>query len=532
VAVNGGSAHVIVIGAGVAGLGGALALSRAGHQVTLIERDATPLPADPDAAFEWDRRGAPQVRHSHALLARLRNLLRDRYPDVLASLLEAGATEIHFAENLPPEITDRDARPGDDDLVAIACRRTTFEWVLRRAVLASADVTLLDGTVAESLQTAPADRAGAPPVVTGVNVAQAGQNLRLLSADLVIAAVGRRSAVPRLLSHIGVDPSGRSEDTGIIYLSRFYRLRPEAEPPPDTGPIGGDLGYLKYAVFQGDNRSFSVTFAVGTHDDELRVLLVEADGFDRAARALSATAAWVEPDRAEAITEVHVMGGLLNRRLDFVDDGGEPIVLGFHAIGDAHTCTNPLYGRGCSLAMVQATLLADALTDHPDDPRARAQAYETASEREVRPWYAAAVAQDRMNKETGHENGRETGRKDARFGDVLRDGLAPALRTDARVFRAFVRTFNLLDPPDTLVTDPDIVGRILAAYEQRHQRPPEPPLGPRRAELVDQLSLAGSDQPDQPPATACMIETVPPSGTGVPSPSMNRTSSSSTNTLT
>lgn len=488
--VEGRNAHVIVIGAGVAGLGSALTLSRAGHQVTLIERDATPLPADPDAAFEWDRRGAPQVRHSHALLARLRNLLRDRFPDVLAALLEAGATEINFTENLPPEITDRDARPGDDDLVAIACRRTTFEWVLRRAVLAAADVTLLDGAVVESLHTAPGDRAGGPPIVTGVNVAQAGQPVQVLSADLVVAAVGRRSAIPRLLSHIGVDPVGRSEDTGIIYLSRFYRLRSEAEPPPVTGPIGGDLGYLKYAVFQGDNRTFSVTFAVRTHDEELRRLLAEPDGFDRATRALPATAAWVEPDRAEAITEVHIMGGLLNRRLDFIDDASQPIVLGFHAVGDAHTCTNPLYGRGCSLAMVQATLLADALADHPDDPVARAQAYETASEHEVRPWYNAAIAQDRLTSETGHENGRETGRNDARFGDLMRDGLAPALRTDATVFRAFVRTFNLLDAPDALVTDADIVGRILAAYQERDQRPPEVPLGPPRAELVDQLTPA------------------------------------------
>ena len=30
----------------------------------------------------------------------------------------------------------------------------------------------------------------------------------------------------------------------------------------------------------------------------------------------------------------------------FVDDDGEPTILGFHAVGDAHTCTNPLYGRG------------------------------------------------------------------------------------------------------------------------------------------------------------------------------------------
>src|SRR3954468_17333238 len=105
--MTGPGKQVIVIGAGVAGLGSALALARAGHQVTVIERDATPLPADPDAAFWWDRRGAPQVRHSHALLARLRNLLRDRYPHVLATPLGAGARELRFTETLPDQIDDR-----------------------------------------------------------------------------------------------------------------------------------------------------------------------------------------------------------------------------------------------------------------------------------------------------------------------------------------------------------------------------------------------------------------------------------------
>ena len=122
----------------MAGLGTALACARDGHHVTILERDATPMPETADAAFEWQRRGAPQVRHSHAFLARMRNLLRDRAPDVLESLFAAGATEIPFTEDLPPTLTDRSARPGDEDLVALACRRTTFEWVLRRAVLAQA----------------------------------------------------------------------------------------------------------------------------------------------------------------------------------------------------------------------------------------------------------------------------------------------------------------------------------------------------------------------------------------------------------
>src|SRR5687768_9110914 len=105
--------RVVVVGAGVAGLGTALALGRRGHEVTVLERDHTPLPKDPDEAFRWDRRGAPQVRHSHAFLARLRNLLRDRHPDVLELLLDAGATELRFTEKLPETLTDRSPRPGD-----------------------------------------------------------------------------------------------------------------------------------------------------------------------------------------------------------------------------------------------------------------------------------------------------------------------------------------------------------------------------------------------------------------------------------
>lgn len=392
--MDGEGLHAAVVGAGVGGLATALALSRDGHRVTVIERDATPLPPDADAAFDWDRRGAPQVRHSHALLARLRNLLRDRYPDVLQQLLDAGATEIRFGEMLPETIDDRSPQPGDEDLVALACRRTTFEWVLRRTVLELPSVSLVHGHGVDALLTS-GDGESGRPLVTGVVL----ENGERLHADLVVAAVGRRSAVPRWLGDLGVVLDETEEDTGIVYLSRFYRLRDGAAYPEAAGPIGGDLGYLKYGVFQGDNRTFSVTLAVRTHDDELRKLLLDPDLFDLAARNLTATAPWVDDDRSTAITPVHVMGGLLNRRLQFTDEHGEPLVLGFHALGDAHTCTNPLYGRGCSLATVQATLLTDAIAEAGDDVAARGRLYEAACEREVLPWYRAAVNQDRLARD-------------------------------------------------------------------------------------------------------------------------------------
>ena len=142
--------NVVVIGGGVAGLATALHLGRAGHDVTVIERDDTPMPATADEAFEWNRRGAPQVRHSHAFLARLRNLLRDHQPDILEALLAEGATEMRFGDGVPPEM-EFAPEPGDDDLVMIACRRTTFEWVLRRAALAEANVTIRTGVAAIGL---------------------------------------------------------------------------------------------------------------------------------------------------------------------------------------------------------------------------------------------------------------------------------------------------------------------------------------------------------------------------------------------
>ncbi|HEY2813935.1 MAG TPA: FAD-binding protein [Acidimicrobiales bacterium] len=476
--------RTLVIGAGVAGLGSALALSRQGHEVVVLERDRTPLPHDPDEAFEWDRRGAPQVRHSHALLARLRNLLRDRYPDVLERLHEAGATEWPLTANLPETLDDRTPKPGDDDLVMLACRRTTFEWVLRRTVLEAPHVSLLDGVVVNSLLTSDGSVHGEHATVDGAHATVDGV-ATTFEADLVIAANGRRGDVPAWLADAGVHIEETVEDTGIIYLSRFYRLRDGKDVPEQAGPIGGDLGYLKYATFIGDNRTFSVTFATPVGDDELRSRLLDPATFEQAARLLPATRPWLEDDRADSITPVHVMAKLLNRIRRFTDESGEPLVRGFAAVGDAHTCTNPLYGRGCSLAMVQATLLADALAQSPDDLVAAVAAYERASTEEVEPWYHAAVMSDRENRSPA--SGDESDPR-AFMRGVLREGLAPAMRTDQAVLRAFLRTFNLLTTPDALMRDGDLITKIVAVYNDRDNRPAEPELGPAtREELLQSL---------------------------------------------
>jgi len=460
----------------MAGLGTALACARDGHDVTILERDATPMPESADAAFWWERRGAPQVRHSHAFLARAHNLLRDRAPDVLADLLEAGATEMPFTAALPPTLTDQLPRPGDEDLVALACRRTTFEWVLRRAVLAQPGVELRDGIAVEHLDAVPGD----PPRVVGV----AG-----LDADLVVDARGPRSSSDSWLAAIGATPVVEElHESGIVYLSRFYRLTGAAadRPAPNTAAV--DLGYLKYAVFVGDRDTFSITYAVDAHDDELRRTLAQPDAFEAATRPLVAAAPWRAPGVSEPITDVHIMAGLRNRYRPLLVDG-TPIVHGYLAVGDASMCTNPLYGRGCSLALVHAFGLADALHAHGADLDTLAREFASFTERELVPWFRSAVAQDEQARmqATGEELPPEDPR--AFVQEIFRDGLLPALRTSPIVFRAFLRWFNLLSTPDALMNDPEIVNEVLAAYQDRANRPAPESFGPGdRAEFVAQLA--------------------------------------------
>ena len=64
---------VLVIGAGVAGLGTALALGRDGHRVTVLERDSEGPPASAHEAWDhWQRKGVNQFHMLHFFLPRFR----------------------------------------------------------------------------------------------------------------------------------------------------------------------------------------------------------------------------------------------------------------------------------------------------------------------------------------------------------------------------------------------------------------------------------------------------------------------------
>ncbi len=471
--------QAIVIGGGITGLATALVLGRRGVGVTLLERDPAPGVPEVDEAFHaWDRAGVPQIRHSHVFLGRLRNLLRDRHPDVLAALLDAGAREYRLTEVPPPALRPLPPEPGDDDLVVLGCRRTTFEWVLRAVVTAQPGVTIVPEAVVTGLV---ADR---PPMprVRGVHVRVAGVE-QTMTADLVVDASGRRSSCAAWLEGIGAwPPEEETESSGIAYYTRFWRLRPGAvEPAPGTQPTASDWKWVKFAIFPADHRTFSITLAAPLSIPRMKVLS-RPGAFDEMVRHIPGLAPWIAPEIAEPIDDlprpVQAMGGLVNRLRRFVDEDG-PSSVGFFVLGDAAYCTNPLYGRGCSQGFIHAELLADALDAHGDDLRAAAVTLDGAARRTIEPFYRASVLADRdaTRKAEGREPSRMAARLQARF---LEEGVVVATRCDPVVFRAFLRMMNMLETPEAAFGRPEVVLRALWVWvrprwmNQAYQLPAPP----------------------------------------------------------
>ncbi|MBW2244120.1 MAG: FAD-dependent monooxygenase [Deltaproteobacteria bacterium] len=493
--------NILVIGGSVAGLGVGLTLSADGHRVTILESDPSPMPESHAEAFEtWERKGAPQVWHSHALLGKLHKLIKERAPGLLDELLARGAEELPFADMARRMIENPTFEPEDEEIVLLACRRITFEWVLRRHVLDTGLVDFKDGVAVTGLA-ATKDSTTGLPLVTGVRLKERDGTERTLEADLIVDASGRRSKLKHWLTEIGARPIlEESEPCGIFYTSRFYRLHEGAEPPMLEGPIvGEDLGYMKAGLFPGDDRVFSLTLAVSPDDAVMRSVLHQP-GFEAAAAAVPRVAGWVSPETSAPISKIHAMTNLRNTRRQFVVDG-EPVALGVLAVGDAAIHANPITGRGCTLAWMGAAMLADALQKIPNDLRALALEIDTQIEEHIIPWYQMQVQQDRDGIETeralqrGEDPFQVTkadGSTDPKafMRSVIREGLMPAMRSDIVVLRRFMRFGNLLDPPGDLMRDPDLLQRILAVYNTRSER--EPLLqGPTRSEMVDILqSLA------------------------------------------
>src|SRR3954454_19351158 len=105
--------HIVIIGAGPAGLFLGSALARRCHRVTAVDRD--PGPSD-DAT--WARRGVMRFHHAHAFRQTVVEALGREVPEALDLWRAAGAEPIEFTDHGGPV-----RRPGGVALVVPPPRR-------------------------------------------------------------------------------------------------------------------------------------------------------------------------------------------------------------------------------------------------------------------------------------------------------------------------------------------------------------------------------------------------------------------------
>jgi flavin-dependent dehydrogenase len=175
--------------------------------------------------------------------------------------------------------------------------------------------------------------------------------------------------------------------------------------------------------------------------------------------------------------------------------GGDPVVLNLHLVGDSLVRTNPLYGRGCSFAAIEAHALRDVLAETAD-PIERARAYAARVRALLEPYFNDMRDQDRAAARRALR-GLDRDHRPTLRGRLLRrfieDGVGVALRQDPALFRAAMRAFHMLEPPRAWLGRPATLAVIALAMARGRKANarfyPEKP-GPDRWAMFEALGLA------------------------------------------
>jgi 2-polyprenyl-6-methoxyphenol hydroxylase-like FAD-dependent oxidoreductase len=442
------SGHAIVIGGSMGGLIAARVLADHVQSVTIIERDRLPSGVE-------QRKGVPQGKHAHGLLASGLEALSDYFPGLLDDLVADGG----IPEDMGLAIRwyhlgayKQRARTGYH---GVFTSRPLLEYHVRRRVLARPNVRALDGHEVERL-IADGGR------VTGVMVREIGSMAlaQPLSADLVVDACGRGSRTPHWLESLGFERAPESVvPIDVGYVSRIYERKPEdlsgacgiivSPTPPNEKRVG--------VVFpiEGDRWLVTLGGRLGDHAEPNEV------GFLTYARSLPAPDVYDIVSRARPMSEIAVHRFPANQRRHYERLTRFPD--GYLVFGDAISSFNPIYGQGMTVSALEGVALDRVLGELEGGIGSAWRPFFRRAAKVVDIAWSAATGEDFRYPEV--EGPRPPG---LRFVHAFLDQIHRAAAVDAEVFRAFIGVMNLQRSPASLFT-PSIVLRLVRAATARRR---------------------------------------------------------------
>jgi 2-polyprenyl-6-methoxyphenol hydroxylase-like FAD-dependent oxidoreductase len=423
--------HAVVLGASMAGLLAARSLADFFDTVTVVERD--PLP-DTGAA----RRGVPQGRHLHALLARGAQAIEEMFPGVLDELVLDGAqyfdgrdlSQLYY--NVGGHLI---ARSGSaTSFTAYSATRPFLEEHVRRRVRDIPGVTLLDEHYIVALNSTPDSRR-----VTGVRVVSrhTGEPATL-TADLVVDATGRGARTPTWLESLGYErPREDRVVVQLTYASQLLRMATDA--PHELGFLVGIVpgrprgaGLLHY---ENDTWLFTVMCVAGQEapcDLPGMCEFVEDCAPDHLLAAVRGAEPIGEPVR-------HKMPCSRWRRYDKMHRFPEGLLV----TGDAICSFNPIYGQGMTVAALEALALRDCLSRGTED---LARRFFRAAAAPIRQAWQLSTNPDLALPEI-----HGTPPLTARLFNRYVDRVLAAAESDTAAADQFIRVTSLVDPATRLL---------------------------------------------------------------------------------
>lgn len=337
--------HAIVLGASLAGLATAAALTERFERVTVIERDTLPNAVQ-------QRRGVPQGRHAHLLLPGGLRALTTLLPNFAVDLQEQGG-HIIPANELRFYLGGGRLALRSDDMAICGATRPFLESIVRERVRALAGVEFRDGSKIDGLTTnADGTR------VTGVRLSTGGPDV--LKGQLVIDTTGRGSRSPRWLAGLGYpEVAVERMDVAVRYTTRLFRRDP------------ADLGGCRHVVIAAEPGGRRGGLILAVEDDRWLITMVgmqgeraptDLPGFLDYAASLPQGELEEVASRAEPVGDAATgtFGSYLRHRYDRLRD----LPAGFVVLGDAVCSLNPVYAQGMSVACLEAQALGEVLDRH------------------------------------------------------------------------------------------------------------------------------------------------------------------------
>ncbi|MBP0590840.1 monooxygenase [Paraburkholderia sp. LEh10] len=429
--------HAIVIGASMSGLLAARVLSDFYTTVTVLERDAFP-------SADIPRKGVPQGRHAHGLLARGSQLIEELFPGYNDEVVtQSGGLLGDVANDVLWIGRNVTLANGKSDLIGLLASRPVLEGNLRRRLLKLPNVRAMPDCAVRGLASDSARKH-----VTGVRMRVEGGPEEIVNADLIVDATGRGSSSATWLEELGyLPPAIERVEIGIGYMSRTYRRRPT--------DLNGKLGIVvaasapnwrNAAMLAQESDSWIVSTGGFLGD--------EAPDDDRGFLAYLATLPTMQIHDVIASAEPlgdyrrYRYGYSLRRRYEkLARFPGNYLVF-----GDAICSFNPVYGQGMTVAAQEALTLQQCLLHAGSNELAR-RFFRAATKIVDIPW-DIAVGNDLRNP---HVEGARSSM--LRFINWYIGKLHVAATRDSTLTTAFLNVVNLMIPPSSLL-DPAIAWRV------------------------------------------------------------------------